>query len=395
MPPSPGQVPLQVVHSCSTWLAQTETWLHTEVVRLPASDVTPFVVCERTANLDQFPVENLYCLGGPTTWRFWRDKVPTKFGMRRHSQFLVETARAVKADLVHSHFGPYGWRDVPAVRRLGAKHVVSFYGYDVGKLPSTRPVWRNRYGQLFAAVDAVLCEGPFMARSIQNLGCPPQKIRVHHLGILLDKIHFRPRRWEPHSALRILLAATFTPKKGLPDALAALAIVKDRLPLQITIIGDARNDPTQLREKDLILKAVKQTNLAEVTTFLGFQTHARLIDEAYRHHIFISPSMTAADGDSEGGAPITILEMAASGISVISTQHCDIPEVLGPPGLFLLAVERDITGIADRILWLAENYGQWDKFTTGVRKHIEREYDADTQAGKLATLYELLCKDVH
>ncbi len=47
-----------------------------------------------------------------------------------------------------------------------------------------------------------------------------------------------------------------------------------------------------------------------------------------RHHLFLSPSVTAPDGDSEGGAPVSIIEAAATGMPVVSTTHCDIPQAV-------------------------------------------------------------------
>lgn len=54
----------------------------------------------------------------------------------------------------------------------------------------------------------------------------------------------------------------------------------------------------------------------------------RLLDEIARHHVFLSPSVTAPDGDSEGGAPVTIIEAAASGMPVVNSTHCATPEAV-------------------------------------------------------------------
>ncbi len=61
---------------------------------------------------------------------------------------------------------------------------------------------------------------------------------------------------------------------------------------------------------------------------MGYQPHSTLFAEAYRHHIFLSPSVTASTGDTEGGAPVSLIEMAATGMLIVSTTHCDIPEVI-------------------------------------------------------------------
>ena len=79
--------------------------------------------------------------------------------------------------------------------------------------------------------------------------------------------------------------------------------------------------------------------------------------------------------------------MAASGMPVVSTRHCDIPEVFGPDRGYLLADEQDVGGVAERILWLAENPDAWNEITTSIRQRVEQEYDAVKQAIQLAGIY--------
>lgn len=384
-------MPLTIIHSYPVWLAQTETWLHTQLCNLPPERINAHVVCERAENIDQFPFANMHTLGGRKALAFWVDKIPRKLGWRRHSKFLVRVGRRIGARLVHTHFGPHGWRDIPAVRQLKARHIVTFYGYDVGKLPMLEPVWRERYAELFSTVDRVLCEGSFMAQSIAALGCPTEKLRVHHLGIPLDKVAFRPRRWQPGTPLRVLIAASFTEKKGIPNAIAALADFQKMVPLKITVIGDARSDPKLLQEKQRINDTIDRGGLRSHVEMLGYQPYQRVIDEAYRHHVFVSPSITAANGDSEGGAPVTIIEMAASGMPVVSTRHCDIPEVLSSAGAHLLAKENDVGEIVARLQWLVENPEAWESMLADIRRHIDAEYDAVRQGERLAGIYEVVC----
>ena len=78
-----------------------------------------------------------------------------------------------------------------------------------------------------------------MAACLVKQGCPPEKIRVHHLGVDADKIPLKARQWDGREPLRVLIAGTFVEKKGIPDALMALAEVRKKIPIAITLIGDA------------------------------------------------------------------------------------------------------------------------------------------------------------
>jgi len=56
--------------------------------------------------------------------------------------------------------------------------------------------------------------------------------------------------------------------------------------------------------------------------------------------------VTAADGDSEGGAPTILLEAQAIGTPIVTTRHADIPHVVPEgPGVWLCA-EHDVDALA-------------------------------------------------
>jgi colanic acid/amylovoran/stewartan biosynthesis glycosyltransferase WcaL/AmsK/CpsK len=378
----------KVIHSTSNWLQVTQNWLHTQVHHLPAARVEAHVVCRRQTNFDQFSVSHLHVLPGPWSWEHWWEKTAKISSLRRHSPLLVSTARRIGAQLVHSHFGPGGWRDAPSAQRLGTRQVVTFYGYDVRRLPQTEPVWYERYAELFAHVDRVLCEGPFMARSIVNdLGCPPHKIQVHHLGVDTKMIAYAPRQWTHGTPLRVLIAASFLEKKGIPDALRAIARLKEVVSLKITIIGDAHDKPDSQNEKLKILNSIEEGALGPFVRRLGYQPHAKLFEEAYRNHVFLSPSLSANDGDCEGGAPVAIIEMAATGMPIVSTRHCDIPMVIEPGRTGLLADERDVDGLVAHLNWLVQNPDGWRPMLDAARRHVEQEFDAGLQGTRLADIY--------
>lgn len=377
---------LTVVHSVSCWLPLTEIWLYNQVKFLPPS-IESLVVCAETENLDHFPIQNIYSLAkAPPLRRFW-DKGLRKLGIRRHLGLLVVQAKRNRAHVLHSHFGNVGWINIKAAGEAGLKHFVTFYGLDVGHLPKRNPSWRTRYRELFKKADRVLCEGPYMAKRIIELGCSEDKIAVHHLGVNVSEILFKPRVWDYEQPLRVFIVASFREKKGIPCAIEALARLHREVSLEITIIGDANHTKSSQNEKQKILSTIDKHNLQSKVRMLGYQPHYRVLEEAYKHHIFLSPSLTASDGDIEGGAPATITEMAATGMPVVSTNHCDIPEIVRNGLTGLLAEEKDVDGLVQHLEWLIGNPDKWEVMAEAGRRHIEAEFDAQTQGEKLASIY--------
>lgn len=374
---------LDVIHSFPIWLPQTQTWLYNQVKYLPPS-IASHVICERTTNLDQFDLPRISKLNDLTSVQRLRHRFRYSMFGSDYVNFLHDRAENIHADVLHSHFGYIGWANMQVARQTGMRHFVTFYGLDVTFLPKAFFLWYSRYRKMFSQVDGVLCEGPFMARTIvEKLGCPPEKVRVHHLGVTLDHLPYQPRPWLGNGPLKVLIAASFREKKGIPYAIEALGRISTKVDLAITIIGDAG----QKSEKKKIIDTLNKYQLMPRTRMLGYQSFQVMFEQAYQHHLFLSPSVTARDGDTEGGAPVSIIEMAATGMPVVSSRHCDIPEILEHQKTGLLSAERDIDGITDNLLWLIDNPEKWGPLTTQARAHIEAEFNADIQGHRLAEIY--------
>lgn len=387
---------IKVIHSHPVWLPQTQTWMYNQAKNLPIEMIDCHVICELIENIDQFYIPNINSLESASKLRYYWDKVLRKLKFRRYLGYSLLMAKKLEADIIHSHFGNVGWADLPIARQAKLKHIVTFYGIDANGLPKTQPVWKKRYKELFAKIDGVLCEGPFLGSTIAKLGCPAEKIKVHHLGIELDRIPYQPREWNANSPLKILMVGRFAEKKGFSYALEAIGRFsqKNLLKVEITIIGDAHpKSAEQVNEKRKIISLLDQYKLHQHTRMLGFQPYKNIFEEAYQSHIFLSPSVIANNGDSEGGAPVTIIEMAASGMMIISTNHCDIPEVVIHNQTGLLAPEREVDALVDHLDWVAMNPTEWRKMLDAGRVHIEKNYSASVQGIKLFDIYHKLISE--
>ena len=374
-----------VTHSIQNWLPITQTWIYNQLFYMKT--VQSVVLTYRRQNLELFPwkliieapyLENLI-------FRLIRK---ADLDLRRYAQIFDDAIKKYKPEIFHSHFGNRAWFDLPLVQDNDLKHVVTFYGFDVGQLPHKNSIWIRRYQELFAKADLFLCEGPFMAGSIEEMGCPSEKLVVHRLGIELERISYQPRKIHPGESIKILIAGSFREKKGIPYALEAVGLAKKKYPqIQVTIIGDATVEKRSKNEKQQILHVINRYNLESSVRLLGFQPKDILEKEAHQHHIFLSPSVVASDGDTEGGAPVSIIEMAASGMPVISTTHCDIPQVIEHSKSGFLAEERNSEELYSYLIWLIEHPEDWERITKNARRNVEDKFDVENQAQELIELY--------
>ena len=94
-------------------------------------------------------------------------------------------------------------------------------------------------------------------------------------------------------------------------------------------------------------------------------------------HVALYPSRTAADGDSEGGAPVTLIEAGWIGIPSVVSNHDDLPLVTGGEGNVVVsepavdawaAVLRELYADRDRLVEMA-----------GLARGFVREHHSPTQ----------------
>ena len=368
-----------VAHLVTPYLFTTGSWIHSQLVHSRA--FRPVVVTQATENLALFPFEPVHDLSsaarGNARWsHLWSKYALGRFPAKPYRDvFAREDVR-----LIHAHLGWEAARTVHLSRQPHRPFVASFYGRDASLLPRSL-YWRRLYKRLFSTADRFLAEGPHMGRVLESIGAPADRIRVVHLGIPIERFPFAERSDPGDGPIVGLVAASFREKKGIEYALDALARVAERHPrVRLRVIGDG-----PLRS--LIEERANARDLRGRVELLGYQSYPVYLEEMRRAHFLMAPSVTAADGDTEGGAPVCILEAQASGLPVVGTTHCDIPNVTRPGQSALLAAERGAAGPADRLAELLSQPERWPGMGRAGRDLIEAEFDIVKQVKAMNEIY--------
>ncbi len=381
-----GHLCLPVAHYHPVWLPGTMTWLHRLVTDLQRY-CDNIVICEQIINRERFGHVTLRDFSSlPRILRYYQ-RFLKKTGLVQSLPFYIRALKKDRIKLLHSHFGHIAVQGCKMADDARIPHVASFYGLDLHQVPASDSRWKSRYLEMFAQTRRIFCEGEHMAKSIEGLGCPVEKITIHPLGIDLDRVTFHPVTWDGQEPLRILIAASFREKKGIPLALKAVAAIRKILPVFVTIIGDATPESVSQHEKKRIHETIKQLKMKDIIDFRGYLSHDEMLNEARFHHIFLSPSIHAQDGDSEGGAPVGIIEMSAAGMMVVSSRHCDIPGVIRHEETGWLAEEGNLEDLITNLRKAVDHRNIWHKMAKAARDHISAHFDARTQALKLHRHY--------
>ncbi|MBU0579962.1 MAG: glycosyltransferase, partial [Candidatus Margulisbacteria bacterium] len=204
-----------------------------------------------------------------------------------------------------------------------------------------------------------------------------------HIGINPDKLPFKIRKAPSHNEnIIFLMCANFVEKKGIPYAIKAFSeVYKKYKDIELRIIGDGK-----MRKK--LESLIDKLKLNSKVKLLGYQPHSEFVKEAMNAHIFLAPSITAQNGDTEGGAPTVLIEAQAMGMPVIATRHADIPEVVINEKTGLLSKERDVVGLADNMIALIEEPSLLKEFGEAGREHIRSNYNIKTICGFTEDIYE-------
>lgn len=361
---------------------RTETFIYNVVTRLHRYH--PIFISKEYLNLDAFPIPTTDCFSLARTSWTW-DWLRQGFGHRLLGRELLaeEFIRAHDTRLLHAHFGRDGIWALSMKRALGLPMVVTFYGHDLSKA-GTLESSREDYPRLFGEANLFLVEGPHMKEVLTSIGCPGEKIVIQRIAIPLDKLLFRTRLPKGRGdSVVFVFSGRFVEKKGLLQALQAFRTLKTHRAHEFRIIGDG---PLRSAIEDFI----RVNNIGARVRMLGFLDYPSYLEQMSEADIFLHPSMTAADGDSEGGAPTTILEAQALGLPVVSTRHADIPYVVVPGESALLSAEGDVAELAANMQRLVEDQESWASMGIVGRRHVETHHDIAIETQRLEKLYDEL-----
>ena len=373
------------LHAVRQYLPLTENWIYEQIRQ--AKGFFPVVACDERTDPEAFPLADVHAatdlpLAGA---HHFLNRVHRRVLYANWPGTYAGVIDMYRPAVIHAHFGDRGVLMLGAARKHRIPLVTTFYGYDVSKMP-LEAKWVPRLRWLFEHGDRFLAEGPHMRERLIALGCPAEKVFVQHLGVDPQAIPYRERTPDG-GPMRILMAASFREKKGLAYGLEAFARVAARRPgqLLLTILGDGplRADLEAIAERHGVQPYIR---------WLGYQPRQVFLEEALGAHLFLSPSVVAADGDTEGGAPVTIIEAQATGLPVLATTHADIPAVTVPGRSAHLVPERDADALEARLEWLADHPEAWPGMGRAGRAHVETAFDAAVLGQRLEGHYRAVMR---
>lgn len=362
----------------NVFLAYSETFVHDELRAHERWHGT--VLCRQRRAAALFPWPDLIAL----------EHEPP----RRPPWWPAVTGRAAAFDralagggfaLIHAHFAHNAAWALPFARRHRLPLVVSLHGHDVTVLRGRERVapmwwpWLWRRDALWAETALFLAASDDLAREAVALGFPAARMRVHRLGIDLQR--FRRSDRDVSGPPRVVMAGRFVEKKGHADGLRAFArAVAAGCDARLSIVGDGPLRPAYQR-------AIGELGLTGRVELPGSLSHAALAELMRGAAVLLAPSAVARNGDRDSGL-LVAKEAAACGVPVLATRHGGLPEIVDDGHTGHLVAEHDWRGLGDHLVGLLRAPARRAALGAAARLKMEREYDLRARVQALETIYD-------
>ena len=293
--------------------------------------------------------------------------------------------------LIHAHFGTGAIYALPYARKYTLPLVVTFWGNDVSALIGSQRYLPSRWRYVYKArkildrADLVLTVSDEMKQILEEYSGYSDKIRRYQPGVDTQKFSPLEVAKNPSSPVELLLIGRFVQKKGHIYALKALkkVIISGR-EARLSFIGDG---PLKTECQHFVQK----NDLTTKVRFMGKMTHQEVSSRLAASDLLLMPSIVADNHDREG-SPTVVKEAGACGIPVIGSYHAGIWETVVDGKTGYLLPERDVDGLADRIISLIDQPEMIQTFGSQARQRIKQYFDAKKQVATLELLYDSVAK---
>jgi glycosyltransferase involved in cell wall biosynthesis len=289
---------------------------------------------------------------------------------------VAEDALHRELDLLHAHFATlsasvaYYASRITGIPFTFTAHARDIYAHEVD---------RGRLKILLEAAAAVVTVSDENRRFLESIAPTSRVVRIYN-GVDLSRFPALPAPPAPDPPL-ILFVGRAVEKKGVPDLLAALALLRRRgSAARCRIVGGGPLEAS-LRQQVADLGLVEAADFVEAASqedVIGIHLPAASAS--------VVPCIVASDGDRDG-LPTTLLEAMARGVPVVSTRLPGIPEAVPDGTAGLLCDPGDVEGLAAAIQATLDDRAGTVRRTRAARDHVERTFDTARNVKDLLALF--------
>ena len=313
--------------------------------------------------------------------RFSASKIP---GVVRTFVSIIQKLSVFRPDIVYLSLSPSGfafYRDViyvHIVRLFGPKLVLHLHGKGLRRGAEKGRLYRRLSRGVFKNSHVIfLSEGlrsdatglPYKSSFVVNNGIPDEPVAP---GVM----------HEGKGEIRILYLSNYVRSKGVIDLVDALELVsRTHNSFLVDLAGRPNDIPT-----DYLERYVREKGLEGRVRVCGPKygpDKFKLLADA---DIFILPTYY----DNEA-FPLSILEAMQSGLAVISTYEGGIPDMVDDGVNGLLFPKRDISALAEKIIYLLDHPEERKLLGEAARKKFTEKFTVSNFESNMLQVFQRIC----
>lgn len=359
------------------YLPYSETFVYDQMMN--ASRFSPFVLARGLVpSREQFPYDDVVALSKTAAMSYF---------LFRSAKLFEKTVREQDLKFIHAHFGTNGALIAPTAKRCNVPLVITYHGVDVGVLlgkhvPMDYLFYKRIYKDAFEMSNLMLPASEELANCLVDLGAPADKIKIHRLGVDLNKFTVRKREDRP---IKFIMVGRLVEKKGFDYGIRAFAKVADSLPeSSLTLVGEG---PC----KQMLQALAAELHVESRVHFAGKVPSDKMPDFFEQFDAMVAPCVVAKNNDRDSGL-IVLKEAGATAMASIGTYCGGLPEIIDHGSTGYLVDQRNVDQLADAMKSLGESYELRQKMGLAARAKMETEYDSVVQNKKLESLFETVCR---
>jgi glycosyltransferase involved in cell wall biosynthesis len=287
---------------------------------------------------------------------------------------LAGVALRERADVLHCHFGYWAEPVAAVASRLRRPWSLALHGDDLLAHPTRNPSVLDAYRR----ADLVVVPSQWLADRAVEIGLDPDRLRVVPSGIDLSRNAFRARDL-PNGPALVTFVGRFVEKKGVLDAVDALARAAESIPLRARFVG---HGPLEAELRARIAELRLDAEVLDGSRPGAARTAITETD------LVITPSKVAGNGDAETLGLVNI-EALAGGAPLVTTRSGGIPEAVpdgdpnDPSTPALLVDEGDVAGLASALVTLARDPSTWAARGRAGRAHAALHHELGARTADL------------
>lgn len=327
----------------------------------------------------------IYTLGESDEQRVHRDVIRYDLLSRVRPVTDLVTGKAVqKFDIIHCHFGTSAMAACELRHRgmIAGKLLTSFHGFDV----NVKNYDHRYYLPLISQGDHYTANTNYTRNRAAMLGFPENKISIVHEGVNILRFNPEHRIKRDGDGIGVLIIGRLVEKKGITHAIEAMDIIRARNVhnIHLDIVGDGPLYTTLAEE-------IRNRKLEGAVALHGSKTDDEVLEFLNRADIFVLPSVSSQNGDTEGQG-LVLQEAQAMEIPVVSTFHNGIPEGVSDGVTGFLVEERNAGQLAEKILELAADPLLRSRMGKAGRLFVKEKFDIRMLNQQLLDIYAQLIR---